>query len=174
MPRHLLFQAFDQRVGGLGAHRIFLVDGDVGRRHVERETEHGLAGRPNDVADAGEPGGREDVVGGDDVVRERGGIGGQPGRRDRGEVHDCVHTVVPVVDGGERLDDLAVVGEVDAHRDVGHRVRVGHAVERDRAVAVLVQVAHDVTAQLAAAAGDRNGDHGISDSRVSGRIGYVS
>ena len=55
-------------------------------------------------------------------------------------MHDGVDAVVPVVDAGERLEHLAVVGEVDPDGRRGGGVGVGHPVQRDDVVAVLGQV----------------------------------
>jgi len=74
-------------------------------------------------------------------------------------VHERVHPVVALVDPGERLSYLAVVGQLNPNAGVGLPCRVRDPVERDDPVTVLVQFAHDVRAQLPAAARDRDGHH---------------
>ncbi len=80
---------------------------------------------------------------------------------------DGVDPVVPVVDAGERLEHLALVGEVELDERPAGEARVRHAVQTDHLVAVLLQVAHDMPAQLPAAPG--HGDGGHASSEVSGR-----
>ncbi len=95
----LLLQVLGERVRGLRPGRVLLVHRQVRRRGGERQPEQGLAGGPDDVADAGCPRGREDVVAGGDVVGEGGRVGGDPRPRDGGQVHQRVDPGVPLVDG---------------------------------------------------------------------------
>ena len=149
VPGHLLLDRLAQRVGALRADRVLLVDGDVRRGRLERQPEDGLAGCPDDVLDAGAAGGAEHVVGGDDVVGERRTARAQARRRDGREVDHRVDAVVPVVDAGERLGDLAQVGEVDAAE---HRLLTGGRqgrVDVDHVVPVRREILHDRTPELA-------------------------
>jgi hypothetical protein len=86
-------------------------------------------------------------------------------------VHDRVHAVVPLVDVRERLEDLAVVGELHPNGGVRDGVPVGHPVERHDAVSVLVQVPHDVPAELPAAAGDGDGRHSFLQTSEDAILG---
>jgi hypothetical protein len=152
LARHLLLERLAQRVGRLRARVVLLVDRHVRRRGVERQAEHRLAAGPDDVADAGRPARREDVVGRGHVVGERGRVGHQARGPDRGKVHDRVHGAVLVDATGQRGKDLAVVGEVDG-QELSLALRVA-AVDGQDVPAGLTQVAHDGTAELACCSGD--------------------
>jgi hypothetical protein len=72
---------------------------------TERETEHGLAGRPHDAIQPQQCGGTEHVVRAQDIDLEGRLDGPDPGRGDGRQVDDGVGTP-------KRLDGLAVVGQV--------------------------------------------------------------
>ena len=146
LDRHLLLEVLDQGVGRLGSGGVVLVHGDVRRRHVERQPEHGLARRVDDVPDAGPPRGLEDVVGRADVVVEGRDIAEDAGRRDGREVHDRVEPVVLVVDAEDRVERLAVVGQIDPHEPGAALPR---RVEVDDVVAARPQLADDGASELA-------------------------
>jgi hypothetical protein len=59
----LLVHVLAQRVGRIRPGRVLLVDRQVGRGLVEGQPEHRLARRPHHVANPGQAGGREHVVG---------------------------------------------------------------------------------------------------------------
>ena len=87
-------------------------------------------------------------------------------------MHERVHPVVALVDPGESFAYLAVVGQLHPNAGVGRAGRIRDPVERDDPVTVLMQLAHDVPAQLPAAARDRDGHHRAPPHRpaVSGLI----
>ena len=89
---HLLFESLRQRIRRTRPRVVFLVNRDVRRRRVrsERQPENGLAGCPDHRLDAGGLGRGEDVMAAGDVVDEGGGVGGQPGSRDRGQMNHRV------------------------------------------------------------------------------------
>jgi hypothetical protein len=67
-------------------------------------------------------GGLEDVEGRHQVVVERGDVGREGCTRNGCEMDDGIDAAVDLVDAGEGLDDLAVVGEVGAD-EAGPAVR---------------------------------------------------
>jgi hypothetical protein len=153
---HLLAEDLGQGIGGLRAQLVLLVHRGVVGREVERQTEGGLAGRPDHPLQAQVGRGREHGVGADDVDPEHGVGGGVDRRGDGGQVDDRLD---PGEDlgPGDGLKGLAEVGEVGAQerrRRVG-RGRLGRRdlVDVQHLVAVLQQVPDDGSPGLPAPPG---------------------
>ena len=126
---------------------MLLVDRRIRRLlALEGQAEHGLARRPHDPPQAEQRRRREDVVRARRVDAERQLVGAQPGRRDRGQVHDRVGAA-------QRLDRLAVVGQVGDELFAVERGRADE-VDAEHVEAVRDEVRDDRTARLAGAAGD--------------------
>ena len=153
LPRHLLGDDLRERVAGFRQQRVLLVDRRVaGQLALERQTERRLARRPDDAAEPEELRRREDVVRARGVHAERQLVRLQPGSRDRGEMDDRVGAL-------ERVDRLAVVGQVGDQLLAFRQLRIAEQVDVDHVVAVLEQVANDRAAGLAGAAGDDHTTH---------------
>ena len=162
LARHLLAEDLRERVRGLGAQLVLLVDRRVVGRRVEREAERRLARRPHDALQAQARGGGEDRVGARDV-RAEGQVGrGVHGGGDRREMHDRLDAR-QLLGVAERLDRLAVVGEVggqERRRRVRRaRLRRRHPVDVDDLMAVLEQIPDDGAPGLPTASGDRDLRH---------------
>ena len=73
-----------------------------------------LAGGPDQIVNLEQLGGLEDVEGRHQVVVEGRDVGREGRTRNGGQMYDGVHAAVNLIDAGESLDNLAVVGEVGA------------------------------------------------------------
>ena len=78
----------------------------------ERQSEHCLAGGPDDVGYAAAPP-PDDIPGATDVVHEGQVIRPDPRRRDSRQVNQCVDATVAFLDPEHRVQHLAVVGQID-------------------------------------------------------------
>ena len=165
--RHLLLERLGQRVRALRARRgTPRRPGCTAAGVSNGRPEHGLAGRPHDVADPGAAGGGEHVVGRGRCCWRRsrrwssgpapGSPRGAPRRRPA-----SWRSSTP----GERLDHLAVVGEVDARRTAAPARPAGPGPGR-HVVSVLHQSATTARPSLPLPAGD--GDPARFGLRVGG------
>jgi hypothetical protein len=159
LARHLLAEDLRERVGGLRAQLVLLVDRRVVGRLVEWQPERRLARRPHDPLETEPPGGGEDGVGAGDV-RAEGQVGGCVHRRGDGrEVHDRLDAG-QLLGVAERFDGLAVVGQVGVDEGRGRvrpaGLRRGHPVHVEHIMALLEQVADDGAPGLPAASRDRD------------------
>ena len=158
LPCHLLAEHLRQRVGGLGAQLVLLVDRRIVGRPVERETERRLARSPDHALQACAHGGCEDRVRAHDVGSEDGIRRGVHGRRDRRQVNHRVGSRHLRGTAVEDLEGLSEVGEVGGEERRGRvgaaRFRRRHDVDVQHLVAALEQVPDDRPPRLAATAGD--------------------
>ena len=150
LHRHPLLERLYQRVRGVRPRRVLLVHRDVGRRHIEREPQHRLAGRPDDVADARPAGPADDIPGRRHVVDERLVVRHPARGRDGGQVHHRVNGVVMLLHPEHGVQHLPVVGEIN--REIGDSVGGGRrrrSVEHRHVPAVLDELPDARPAELA-------------------------
>src|SRR5690606_11235038 len=96
------------------------------------------------------------------VVVEGCDIAAYAGGGDRAEVHDGVDAVMTITDGGECVDDLPVIGEIDLHEV---RAAGAHDVHADHVPAVRAQFTRDDRAELAGGAGEGDAHEGSAFRR---------
>ena len=174
LPGHLLLQGLDQRVRRLRPRRVLLVDRHVRRRRVERQPEHRLAGRPDDLRIPAAPGGAEHVVGGGRCCwrtspRSAAGPGaGTAARCTTASTPSCRSSIPLSASTAWPKSVRSTTEETTSLRGLGARSSA------TTSQPCVDQVVDHRPAELAAAAGDRHACHVLLSPSSSGVPGPAS